>query len=44
MKDVQTRKTPIVQTPFYERQKQLIAQREREHKRLVARILKTNKK
>jgi hypothetical protein len=44
VKEVQTRKPPIIQTPLYERQKQLIAQREREHKRLVARILKTNKK
>ncbi len=44
MKDVRTRQKPIVQTPFYERQKQQIAQREREHKGLVARILKTNKK
>lgn len=44
MKDVQTRRTPIIQTPLYERQKQQIAQREREHKRLVAQILKTNKK
>ena len=38
------RQRPIVQTPFYERQKQQIVQREREHKRLVARILKTNEK
>ena len=44
MKDVQTRKPPVIQTPLYERQKQELAQREREHKRLVAAIRRANRK
>jgi hypothetical protein len=39
----ETRKPPIIQTPLYERQKQDLARRQREHKRLVARIKKASK-
>ena len=44
MRETQTRKPPTITTPLYERQKQEIAQRQREHKRLVAAIRRANKK
>jgi hypothetical protein len=43
MKDVQTRRTPIVQTPLFERQKQERERAAAAHRRLVATIKKANK-
>ncbi len=44
MRETLARKPPSITTPLYERQKQETAQRQREHKKLVAAIKRANKK
>ncbi len=44
MRETLARKPPTITTPLYERQKQEIARRQREHRKLVAAIRRANKK